>query len=231
MARMLEGLDLAAAMPPLDGAITVAGLNATVTIRRDEHGVAHVRAADEADAWFGMGFAAAQDRLWQMEYDRLRAAGRLAEVAGPSALPADRMARRLDLVRGAQDDLAKMSAGTRAMFTAYAAGVNAFLQSGAPLPVEYALTGITPEPWQPWHSTLVFKVRHVLMGVWQFKLSEGRLLARCGPEAYAACDGGVPAGSPAIVPPSGKVAALIEQAAADVAAAAPLLGFLVEAEA
>src|SRR5579883_683133 len=230
MARMLEGLDLAAAMPPLDGAITVAGLNATVTIRRDEHGVPHVRAHTEADAWFGMGFAAAQDRLWQMEYDRLRAAGRLAEAAGAVALPADRLARRLDLVRAARRDLAALSPATRAMFEAYAAGVNAFLERGR-LPLEYALTGIEPEPWEPWHSVAIFKIRHVLMGVWQTKLAQARLLAAIGPEAYARLDGRPPAGSAVIVPPSGVVRALVENGAAEIAAAARLLGFLAEAEA
>jgi penicillin G amidase len=230
MTLMQEKLDRTAALPRYDGTLMVAGSIATVTIRRDEHGVAHIRAEHEADAWFGMGYASAQDRLWQMEYDRLRAAGRLAEVAGPSVLAADLIARRLDLVRGAQDDLAKMSAATRAMFVAYAAGVNAFLNAGGPLPVEYALTGLAPEPWQPWHSSAIFKVRHVMMGVWQLKLAQARLLARVGPERYARLDGGVPAGSPVIVPPSGAVQALIEDAAAEVAAAAPTLGFLAEVE-
>ncbi|HEX2185478.1 MAG TPA: penicillin acylase family protein, partial [Chloroflexota bacterium] len=103
-----------------------------VTIRRDRFGVAHVKGADEHELWFGQGFASAQDRLWQMEYDRRRAAGRWAEVAGPGAVAADVLARRLQLVRASQADVEAMSAPTRAMFEAYAAGVNAFLESGRP---------------------------------------------------------------------------------------------------
>src|SRR5688572_14188556 len=90
-------IDLAGARSRSDGELRVPGLEAAVAIRRDAHGVAHVRAASEHDAWFGMGFAAAQDRLWQMEYDRLRATGRWAEAAGVSAVPADMLARRLQL--------------------------------------------------------------------------------------------------------------------------------------
>ncbi|HLZ70774.1 MAG TPA: penicillin acylase family protein, partial [Dehalococcoidia bacterium] len=185
----------------------------------------------EHDAWFGQGYAAAQDRLWQMEYDRRRACGRWAEAAGAVAVPGDRLARRLQLARAAQADLGVMSAETRAMFEAYAAGVNAFLSSGQPLPAEYAITGINPEPWQPWHSVALFKIRHVLMGVWQQKLTQARLLALIGPEAYARLDGQPPAGSPVILPPSGAVRRLFEQAADDLRESAEQLGFLAEVEA
>src|SRR5215203_7565350 len=140
MTQLQARPNLASAVSRMDGTLAVHGPYAPVTIRRDAYGVAHVSAENEHDAWFGQGFAAAQDRLWQMEYDRRRAAGRWAEVAGPVALPADRQARRLQLARAAQADLAAMSDETRAMFQAYADGVNAFLTSGEPLPVEYALT-------------------------------------------------------------------------------------------
>ena len=65
-------------------------------------------------------------------------------------------------------DLEVMAKPVRAMFDAYAAGVNAFLRSGCELPPEYALTGISPEPWEVWQSLAVFKIRHILMGTWQW---------------------------------------------------------------
>ncbi len=224
-------LDLSAASSQLDGTLAVHGPEGELRLTRDGFGVPHVRAANERDAWFGQGFAAAQDRLWQMEYDRLRATGRWAEAAGPAALAGDRLARRLQLGRAAQADLGAMSPETRAMFEAYAAGVNAFLASGQPLPAEYRLTGIRPERWQAWHSIALFKIRHVLMGVWQRKLAEARLLAMIGPDAYARLNGRPPLGSAVILPPSGSVTQLFEQAAGEVAAAAQQLGFLAEVEA
>ena len=71
-----------AAVPPLDGAVTLPGLHRDVQVWRDAWGIPHARAADEHDAWFAQGFVTAQDRLWAMEYDRRRAVGRWAEVAG-----------------------------------------------------------------------------------------------------------------------------------------------------
>src|SRR6187549_1298890 len=124
----------------------VQGLDGLLAIVRDAFGVAHVQAASTRDAFFGQGFAAAEDRLWQMEYDRRRAVGRWAEAAGPAGLAADRMALKLNLEAAARADFAVMAPDVRLMFEAYASGVNAFLASGRPLPVEYALTGITPEP-------------------------------------------------------------------------------------
>ncbi|HVG97177.1 MAG TPA: penicillin acylase family protein [Chloroflexota bacterium] len=210
--------------------IPAGGLHAPVTVRRDAAGVAHVEARDEHDAWFGQGWVSVQDRLWQMESDRRRAAGRWAEVTGQAGVAADVLARRLDLVRASQADVAAMSAPTRAVFDAYAAGVNAALAaraaSGGPLPPEFALGGLRPEPWEPWHSVAVFKIRHVFMGTWQQKLYQATLLARVGPQRYAALRGRPPAGSPTILPPGGRVAPLLETALEELEAAAAALGFL-----
>ncbi|MGI8915487.1 MAG: penicillin acylase family protein [Chloroflexota bacterium] len=231
MTSISPPLDFAAAQSLKDGTLDARGLLASLTLRRDHYGIAHLRAANEHDAWFGQGFASAQDRLWQMEYDRRRAVGRWAEVAGPDSVAGDVLARRLQLERSARADVAAMSAATRAMFEAYAAGVNAFLHSGQPLPVEYRITGLTPEPWEPWHSAVSFKIRHVLMGPWQQKLARGVLLARVGVETYAKLEGRPPAGSPVILPPGSAVAPLLELAVEEIVAAARQLGFLAEVEA
>ena len=125
--------DPAAHVPRLDGSIEVGGLPASVRIHRDDHGIPHVEAADEASAWFGMGYACAQDRLWQLEWYRRRGRGRWSEVVGSSGLPGDRMFRRLRLGDACRADVEAMSAETRAMFETYAAGVNAYVDAGQPL--------------------------------------------------------------------------------------------------
>ncbi len=199
-------------------------------ITRDTYGIPHIRAGSDSDAWFGMGYACAQDRLFQMEYDRRRAAGRWAEVAGPAAVPADLLARRMNITAAAHADMALMSAPVYAMFEAYAAGVNAVISQGN-RPAELAgLPGTAIEPWQPWHSVAAYKVRHILMGHWQHKLAEAMVLAKAGAEAFARLDTRAPAGSVLTVPPGGRVARVIAEAADEVAAAAPHLGFLAEAE-
>jgi len=192
-------------------------------IERDGYGVPHVRGESEAAAWFGMGYACAQDRMFQLDYDRRRACGRWAEVAGASAVAADVLARRLRLAAAAEADVAAMSPRLRAAFEAYADGVNAAVAEGAlPLPGQYEV-----EPWQPWHSVAAFKVRHVLMGQWQHKLVQAVLLARIGPEAFSRLETRPPLGSPLAVPPDGRVSRLLDEALSDVVGH---LGFLAEAE-
>ncbi|HMO54149.1 MAG TPA: penicillin acylase family protein, partial [Tepidiformaceae bacterium] len=205
------------------------GLDRPVSIRRDAYGIAHVEAGSAHDAWFGQGFVAAQDRLWQMEYDRRRAVGRWSEAAGPAALAADRMARRLGIEAAAKADLAVMAQEIRAMFEAYAAGVNAWLASNPALPQEYELTGIAPEPWEPWQSLAVFKIRHVLMGEWQWKMAVGGLLARVGMETFRTLDFLPAKGTATILLPGGlRERDLYDLGNAEIAACADQLGFLSE---
>ncbi|GAB4324297.1 MAG: penicillin acylase family protein [Dehalococcoidia bacterium] len=208
----------------VDGIARAPGLHGQTTIRRDAHGIPHIDAPSEHDAWFAMGYACAQDRLWQMEWYRRRGTGRWAEVAGASAVETDALFRRFDLERASRQDDETMSPETLAMFQAYAEGVNAFLSSGEPLPVEFEITGVVPEPWEPWHSTLAFRVRHVLMGQFQWKLARLRLLFEVGPERFAIIDGRDPVGSPVILPPGGRVPGQIASAADELARIAAELG-------
>lgn len=187
------------------------------------------------DAWWGLGYAAAQDRLWQMEYDRRRAVGRWAEVVGGDAVAADVLARRLQIASAARLDVLAMDDETRQSFESYAAGVNASVSDGDSLPPEYARAGIPFEPWESWHSVAAFKIRHVLMGVWQYKLARAVLLACEGPEAFDTFDPTPRPGMLLTTPAGERVTAaddaLLAQARDDVAAAAAELGFLAEVEA
>lgn len=133
----------------LDGDIKVVGLRAPVQVVRDTWGVPHISAQSVDDLFFAQGYVMAQDRLWQMEMWRRAAEGRMAEIAGPAALPRDRLARRLKY-RGPFDDAEWRSyhPDGKRIFTAFANGVNAFIaQHTDRLPVEFVLTGVTPEPW------------------------------------------------------------------------------------
>jgi penicillin G amidase len=196
-------------------------------ITRDGYGVPQVRAETAADAWAGMGYACAQDRLFQMDYDRRRACGRWAEIAGSPALGADVLARRLGLSAAAQLDVAVMSPQVRAAFEAYAGGVNQAIADGAlPLPARYPV-----EPWLAWHSVAAFLVRHVLMGQWQHKLANAVLLARAGADAFERLETRPVVGSPVTVPSGGllthPVASLLDEAMGDIEGH---LGFLAEVE-
>jgi penicillin amidase len=141
---------LASSLPRLDGDVSVAGLERPVTIVRDTNGVPHITADDDRDAAFGLGFAHAQDRLWQLELQRRIGAGRLSELAGDRTLVVDRQVRTIGFYRAAEAAVAGLDAESRTALEGYAAGVNAFLasHSGA-LPPEFVALGLRPAPWKP----------------------------------------------------------------------------------
>lgn len=163
----------------------VAGCRGAVEIVRDPEGIPHVRAGSAHDTFFGQGWAQAQDRLFQMEYDRRRAYGRWAEWVGPSGVEGDRLMRRFRLGESVRRDWEHASPDARDMLLAFAAGVNAFIASTTRWGVEFEIAGARPEPWQPWDSMAVFKVRHLDMGPWKAKLWRARLLRHLGPERAA----------------------------------------------
>ena len=192
--------DLQAAVPRMDGEIALPGLYADVHVWRDHWGIPHIRAANEHDAWFAQGFVTAQDRLWAMEYDRRRAVGRWAEAAGKSAIGQDMQMRRHRLEDAARADCAAAGPRAKAMLEDYSDGVNAFIRSDAPLPAEYAITGISPEPWEPWHCLAIYKVRHIFMGVFETKAWRARMVKALGPERTAQLFPSYPPGQPVIIP-------------------------------
>lgn len=201
MSSSITRRDLQSALPDVRTPVRVSGLRARAEVWRDAQGIPHVRAASLPDAFLAQGFVHAQDRLWQMDYDRRRAYGRWAEFAGPTALAQDLQMRRFRLEPSARADYAAVSAETRAVLDAYAAGVNAFIETTRALPIEYRLVGGAPEPWQPWDGAAVFKVRHILMGVWQTKAWRARLLRQLGAARTAQLCPGTPVNPMLIVPP------------------------------
>ncbi len=140
-----------ATLPEHEGTLRLRGLGAPVTIARDAQGVPHISAASEADALFALGYAHAQDRLWQLEFDRRIAQGRVSEIAGPDALESDRFMRTLGIYRAAQVIAGNLDAGSLALLEAYGAGINAYLQDDrSVLPPEFLLTRTPrPAPWRP----------------------------------------------------------------------------------
>jgi penicillin G amidase len=153
-------------LPDLESPATVPGLLLAVDVRRDRWGIPHIRAASELDAFAGLGFVHAQDRLWQMEALLRRGTGRYAEWLGKSALAGDILARRVDTSGASRRDYALLKPETQSMLEAYARGVNAFIALGQ-WPAEYAILKTDPARWQPWHSIAVMRQIGFLMGsVW-----------------------------------------------------------------
>ena len=145
----------------LDSAV-IPGSKGPVDIVRDTRGVPHIFADNDLDAGAALGFATARDRLFQMDFLPRVAAGRLAEVMGPSLVATDRMLRKTGMEWGARrnlDRIVKAGGIEWNILDAYSRGVNAYLDGldEAELPFEFRLLGYKPAPHTPLQSLLVLQ--------------------------------------------------------------------------
>jgi len=142
-------------LPVLDGEIALSVLSAPVVIERDALGVPTLRAASRLDAASALGFLHAQDRFFQMDLSRRRAAGELAALVGEDAIELDRAARIHNFRTIARESLARLPGDQRALLAAYADGVNAGLASLKAPSFEYLMLRARPDAWLPEDSLLV----------------------------------------------------------------------------
>ncbi|MCC6199952.1 MAG: penicillin acylase family protein [Moraxellaceae bacterium] len=154
-----DGMDLwlRSSVDKAEGEVRLQGLSAPVTIRRDEYGVPRIEASNEGDLAFGVGYAMASDRLAQMVSYSLVAQGRISEMAGAPTRDMDVYMRTLGVRRQSERHLAQVSPELMQSLQRFADGVNAWLETHQDkLPLDFRLTGYTPEPWAPINSMDVF---------------------------------------------------------------------------
>ncbi len=141
---------LLSSLPQTTGTIIIDGISKPITIARDKYGVPHISAANREDLYFAVGFVHAQDRLWQLEFNRRIGHGRVSEIAGPSALELDKYMRTLGFVPKAKIAFDNLPFKTQQGMQAYADGINHFIKSNRKaLPPEFIISGITPTQWAP----------------------------------------------------------------------------------
>ncbi len=132
----------------VDGTIVMPGLQDEIRIVRDGKGMPYVYANSLRDLMFGQGFVTAQDRLFQMHLMRLKASGRLTELAGDVAKNLDVRMRTIGISRTATRHAKILDDESRDVFQAFADGVNAFIEQCADdIPLEFTLAGLSAEPW------------------------------------------------------------------------------------
>lgn len=174
-------------LPQLDGTVSVSGLSGPVSVVRDGHGVPTIGAASLSDLLFAQGYVTAQDRLFQMDLLRRAASGDLSEIIGSRALKHDRQQRILGLRAMTQKGVQMATAEDRDHFTAYARGVNAFIDSHRDrLPLEFRLLHYSPQPWTMQDSLVIaYQMIETLSTSPQAALTREKILARLGPELTA----------------------------------------------
>jgi penicillin amidase len=169
-------------VPPSDGTRS-APVQSRVRIERDQLGIPHIFADNDADLFFGFGCAMAQDRLFQLDYLRRRGAGRLAEILGPTQIELDRVARTIDLPGIAEREWADLPDATRMLVAAFAGGINLALDAArGSWPVEFEMLDYEPESWRPQDCL-------VIAGEFRWYLT-GRFPVICIPELAKRALGG-----------------------------------------
>ena len=161
----------------------VEGLKASVEIKVDQWGVAHIYAQNEADLFFAQGYYAARDRLFQFEVWRRQATGTVAEILGPRELNRD-IGTRLFQFRGDMDtEMAHYHPRGISIIESFTKGVNAYIkltkENPDLLPMEFELLDIEPEYWTP---DIVISRHQGLLGNIGNELATARAVAKLGPE-------------------------------------------------
>jgi penicillin amidase len=146
---------LVASLPQVEGTRGLPGLQAEVRIERDGLGTPTIRGKSRLDVARATGFVHAQERFFQMDLLRRRAAGELSEIVGPATLKADREIRIHRLRNVARAVVAAAPAADRALVQAYTDGVNAGLAALGEKPFEYLVLRAQPAPWQLEDTVLV----------------------------------------------------------------------------
>ncbi|MBV9923725.1 MAG: penicillin acylase family protein [Acidobacteria bacterium] len=176
--------------------VRVPGLKKAVKVRRDERGIPYVEAEDELDLYFAQGYVTASDRLFQMDLFRRTARGELSEIFGKAALEEDKRRRAYGLAQAAEASVAQAAPAQRAVVEAYAAGVNAYIDSLGDmksLPPEFQILGYRPRPWTPADSAAVGKnFAEALSTSWMLDVARA-LFVNLPPDKAAAL---FPEGSP-----------------------------------
>ncbi len=139
------GIYVTRTFPQLDGALKTPGLGAAVTVQRDGADVTHIQARSMRDSWFALGYVHAQERGWQLEFNRRVMHGELSEVLGPATLETDKLLRTLGIMRAARAQLADLPAAAKESLQAYSDGINAFYASSSQaLSPEFQILGVHP---------------------------------------------------------------------------------------
>ncbi|UXN64376.1 penicillin acylase family protein [Phyllobacterium sp. A18/5-2] len=159
---------LARSVAPATGEMTLADLSGPVTVTRDKNAVPHISGNSVDDVLMALGFVHAQERLWQMEVNRMAGQGRLSELFGDKTVFTDRFIRSIGLYESAESSLAALNDADRKKIDAYVHGINEFIASAGPTfgskySPEFVVLGHTPEKWAAADVIVTLKLMSVTL--------------------------------------------------------------------
>ncbi len=163
------------------GSVVVNGLLDVVDVFRDEKGIPHIRANHDADVFFGLGYAHAQDRMWQLELQRRVCHGSLSQVFGPSSLQTDKLIRTLAFSDSARSVINNFSDEDLLYISSYVKGINAWISERHWLPIEFYVCGVRPSIWKNIDVVMWSKMMSWTLGSnWQSELLRSKLASVLG---------------------------------------------------
>lgn len=168
LASIIGYIWLARSVAPAAGEIALADLSSPVTITRDKNAVPHISGGSVEDVLTALGFVHAQERLWQMEINRMAGQGRLSEIFGDKTIFTDRFIRSIGLYESAESSVAALDDADRRKIDAYVRGINAFIASpgpifGAKYSPEFVILGHSPEKWTPADVIVTLKLMSITL--------------------------------------------------------------------
>lgn len=176
--RPASSLSQGTAVVPNAQTVQLPGLRNRVTVRRDERGIPYIEAASDEDLYFAQGYVTASDRLWQMDLLRRTVRGELSEIFGNAALSQDKLHRVFGFASIVDETASHLPPNLSVAMNAYAAGVNAFIDSrnDTNLPPEFRILQYKPRHWTPADSLSVGKLlAEYLSASWQSDLLRASL--------------------------------------------------------
>ena len=219
-------LALGQRLPTVDGTVRLHGIAGPVTIRRDQWAIPHIEAANDEDAWFGLGFCQGQDRAFQLELRLRTVRGTLSQLVGSKTLAIDRLSRRVGMRYAAEQQLRVLASDVRAHIDAFARGINAGIAHGLPRPAhEFVLLRGRPTQWEAADVLGIGKLMSLLLiGNWDVELSRLQVLRLDGEGALRDLDPAYPADHLVSAPPGALAGAAIDRLGADRGALAAFAG-------
>lgn len=218
--RWLFRLILGKRFPQHQGKLHVNGVYDELSIQRDQWGIPYIRAKNDHDAWFGLGFCHAQDRAFQLDSLVRVVRGQLAEMVGRPGLAVDRLARRIGFSRAAIEQEKVLSDEVRHMLKAYVQGVNAGLTSpGTPIPHEHALLRAKPLSWNASDILAILGLQSFILAAnWDVELARWMIYKLDGPQALQDVDPMFNEEMPVTYPVGKSVGGTIERLADEIKA-------------
>jgi penicillin amidase len=137
-----------------------------IEIYRDFYGIPYLKLNSDKDFYFAMGYEHAFSRLWQMDFMRRAASGRLSEIFGKRTVNVDKFMRALEMQEIANQLYSNISPKSKEILINYSAGINSYIQNNQNrLSFEFGTLNYMPEKWTPEHSLMIGRLMAFEMSI------------------------------------------------------------------